>query len=442
MALTHGGLFSGIGGFSLGFRRAGVPTLWEVEIDPACRAVLRRHQPDATILDDVRAVGAHNLPPVDVISFGSPCQDLSVAGRRKGLDGARSGLFFEATRIIGELHPTYAIWENVPGALSSNAGRDFGAVLDALAECGAVDICWRMLDAQYFGLAQRRLRLFLVASFRAGVSAAQVLFESEGGGGHPPARGEPGQDAPRCTEDGTGSRRSLAACLTRNYGKQINSDVTDTLIPALAACVTSREGNRQDATTETLTPSVAATLRVPSHGAAWRGDGCDNLLAFDERVITSPGNRSSVRPGDPAPTLNGAGAVTIAFSNRGIDSDTHETLRAASHGALPMVAHTYSIQNGVRLREYSQGLGITEDTPMYTLDTFGEHAVGMFPADPQMAVRRLTPTECERLQGFPDGWMEGHSDSARYRMLGNAAPVPVVEWIGRRMAGVHHAAQE
>src|SRR5262245_52521261 len=160
-----------MGGFDLGLAAAGLACRWQVEIDPDAGEVLARHFPDTPRLGDVRDCGAHNLAPVDLICFGSPCQDLSVAGRKVGLDGARSGLFFEAARIIRELRPAYALWENVPYALSSNGGRDFGAVLDTLAECGALDIGWRLLDAQYFGLAQRRLRLFVVASFGSGAGA-------------------------------------------------------------------------------------------------------------------------------------------------------------------------------------------------------------------------------------------------------------------------------
>ncbi len=122
MRLTHGELFAGISGFGLGFSEAEIETLWHVEIDKRCQTVLGYHYPESLILSDVRDCGKHNLPPVDIISFGPPCQDLSIAGRRKGLKGERSGLFFEAIRIVDELKPTFAVWVNVPGALSSNSG--------------------------------------------------------------------------------------------------------------------------------------------------------------------------------------------------------------------------------------------------------------------------------------------------------------------------------
>jgi len=432
--LTHGELFAGISGFGLGFERAGMPVRWAVEIEPDCRAVLRRHHPEALILDDVREVGARNLPPVDVISFGSPCQDLSVAGRRKGLDGARSGLFFEATRIIGELRPTYAIWENVPGALSSNAGRDFGAVLDALAECGAVDISWRMLDAQYFGLAQRRLRLFLVASFRAGVSAAQVLFAPESGGGDSPPRREAGQGAARGAEDRAGERGFIPhvhGTLNAQYGKGIAGH--------------NREGN------DVALPQVAATL--VSNGDQHRGfRDAEGLVAFAQnqrhevRDLHGLAGESASQPGMTQQTfvaipldLRNATRTTDADEqNRqglgvGADGDPSPTLSTLF---VPGVAHSIA----VRGRDAGQEWELGEPEIGNALRAGdGGSSRGNWALTPQMAVRRLTPTECERLQGFPDGWTaygdDGKpiSDSARYMMLGNAAPVPVVMWIARRI---------
>jgi len=181
--MTLGSLFAGIGGVDLGFERAGFQTVWQCEIDPHAQAVLRRWFPHAQLHGDVCAVGAHNLKPVDVVVYGSPCQDMSLSGKRAGLAGARSGLFFEAVRIIKELReaygkPDFAIWENVTGVFTSNGGRDFEAVLHSLADIGAVDICWRVLDSQFFNVAQRRKRVFLAADFR-GERAESVLFEPE-----------------------------------------------------------------------------------------------------------------------------------------------------------------------------------------------------------------------------------------------------------------------
>jgi len=319
-ALTMGSLFSGIGGFDLAFERAGCEVRWQVEIMPSCHVVLAHHWPDVPLYHDVREVGAHNLEPVDIITFGSPCQDLSVAGKRAGLQGERSGLFHEAIRIIRELRPRFAVWENVPGALSSHHGRDFAVALDALAECGALDLAWRILDAQHFGVPQRRRRVFVVADFR-GQSAGQILFESEG------VRGDSASsDAPR--ED------------------------------------------------------VAGTL---GGGAGQRGWAPDtDRMTFIAGTVSAKWAKGTGGPsGDEAQNL---------------------------------IAHTL------------QSSGGSEDGTGRGTRLVAESA----------AVRRLTPLECSRLQGFPDDWLDiaDLSDSAKYRMLGNAVAVPVVEWIARRMMAV------
>ncbi|MDO5623777.1 MAG: DNA (cytosine-5-)-methyltransferase [Pseudomonadota bacterium] len=157
-----GSLFAGIGGIDLGFEQAGFATAWQVEIDPLLREVLALRFPHAQRHADVRTVGAHNLTPVDVLVGGFPCQDVSSMGARAGLAGARTGLFWEVCRIAVEIRPQWLVLENVVGLLNSQAGRDFGTVIQALAERGYVG-CWRVLDSQYFGVAQGRRRVYLVA---------------------------------------------------------------------------------------------------------------------------------------------------------------------------------------------------------------------------------------------------------------------------------------
>lgn len=170
-------LFSGIGGFDLGLERAGMTCVAQVEIDKAARGVLATHWPNVERIEDVTKAGKHNLPAASLICGGSPCQDVSMAGTRAGLDGERSGLFFEFVRILEELKPEWFSFENVDGLLTSNSGRDFATVLFCLVRCG-YRCAWRVLDAQHFGLPQRRARVFIVGHRRNG-SAAQVLFESE-----------------------------------------------------------------------------------------------------------------------------------------------------------------------------------------------------------------------------------------------------------------------
>ena len=169
-------LFSGVGGFDMGLENAGMETVFQCEWDKHANSILYKHWPDVPKWDDVSTLtGKHILahaPVVDVVAWGSPCQDLSVAGKRAGLEGGRSGLFHEGIRIIKELqeetngqYPRISIWENVVGALNSNRGADFGVILNEMAEAGAVAIEWSVLDAQYFGVPQRRRRVFVIAIF-------------------------------------------------------------------------------------------------------------------------------------------------------------------------------------------------------------------------------------------------------------------------------------
>lgn len=211
---TYGSLFSGVGGFDLGCDAAGWDCQWQVEWDAKARSVLARHWPTIPKYEDVRDMNGHDLAPVDVITFGFPCQDLSVAGKRAGLNGERSGLFFEAIRIIREMreatdgtYPRVTVAENVLGLLNADKGDAMGRCLDALAEVGALGIEWRVLDAQFFGVPQRRRRVFLVAVFdpRA-VSRGQVFPEPESVPGNPPQSRETREAVAGTLGGGSGSR--------------------------------------------------------------------------------------------------------------------------------------------------------------------------------------------------------------------------------------------
>ncbi len=211
---TYGSLFSGVGGFDLGCDAAGWDCAWQVEADPRCRSVLRRHWKNPDHYDDVRNVNGWDIEPVDVITYGFPCQDLSVAGKRAGLNGERSGLFFEAIRIIREMReetcdvfPRVAVAENVLGLLNADKGNAMARCVDALAEVGALAIEWRVLDAQFFGVPQRRRRVFLVAVFDPGAaSRGQVFPEPESVPGNPPQGRETRQTVASTLGGGSGSR--------------------------------------------------------------------------------------------------------------------------------------------------------------------------------------------------------------------------------------------
>ena len=208
--MTLGSLFDGIGGFPLAAARNGITPVWASEIETAPVSITKKHFPDMKHLGDITKINGAEIEPVDIITFGSPCQDLSVAGKRAGLDGERSGLFLEAIRIIKEMRdatdgtrPRFCVWENVPGAFSSNGGDDFRVVIDEIAKIaepgvsipgpprgegwpvsGSVmgdcwSLAWRVMDAQYWGVPQRRKRIFLVADF-GGHGAGEILFKPDG----------------------------------------------------------------------------------------------------------------------------------------------------------------------------------------------------------------------------------------------------------------------
>jgi DNA (cytosine-5)-methyltransferase 1 len=213
--MRFGSLFAGVGGFDIGLEAAGWQCGWQVEWDAHCQQVLAHHWPNVPRWWDVSDVNGAELPPVDVITFGSPCQDLSVAGKRAGLvEGGRSNLFFQATRIIREMkektngqYPRIAIWENVPGALSSNHGDDFEAVLREMADLGSYHLEWSVLDAQFFGVPQRRRRVFVIAVLDPAIaerSGGQILVV--------------GQSRRRNTTKGKSTRKNAPANVATSIG--------------------------------------------------------------------------------------------------------------------------------------------------------------------------------------------------------------------------------
>jgi DNA (cytosine-5)-methyltransferase 1 len=404
--MRFGSLFSGIGGFDLGLERAGMECAWQCEIDDKCRGVLKRHWPEVQVYDDVRSIG-RGVETVDLVCGGFPCQDLSVAGRRAGLAGERSGLWHEFARVLAEVRPEWCVIENVPGLLSSNKGRDFAVVLQGLVELG-YRVAWRVLDAQYYGLAQRRKRVFVIGYLGDG-RAAEVLFEREGVPRNPPSRRAAGQDATpileACARTGSGGsgrngggigdsgdpmftlqsghQHAVAKPLgSRTGGMRMDLD-NDTYVTeaGVAACLNARDAKGPDSDTKPGHLIVAHALTSEGADASEDGTGRGTPLVFDSTQVTSRGNYSAPKAGDPChPLAAGAHPPAVAF-----------------------VQNTRDVLEGVR--------GVS-------------------------TVRRLTPTECERLQGFPDSWTGGQADGPRYRQLGNAVAVPVAAWIGRRIMEV------
>ena len=403
MTLTVGSLFSGIGGIDLACERAGMRVAWQVEIDATCRRVLAKHWPDVKRETDVCDVGAATLDPVDVLAGGFPCQDLSVAGRRAGLAGARSGLWWEFARLVDELRPRWVVVENVPGLLSSNDGRDMGAILWTLGELG---FWWsyRVLDAQYDGVAQRRRRVFIVGHSGERAAPATVLFELERlCGDSPPSRE---------------AREEVAGTIGGGPGERGWSSDTDRMT--------------------FVAGTVSSKWAKGTGGPA--GDEVQNLVAFDTQQITSKTNRSRVQ-GGPVPTLNQSGQMHVAhaITANGADGSEDGTGCGTPLVAIPLL-EIGARTNGDGERD-GDGIGKNGD-PMFTLQAGKQHGIAN-----NMTVRRLTPLECERLQGLPDDWTRyGQderelSDSARYRMIGNGVAVPVVEWIARRIVAFDAATE-
>lgn len=373
-------LFAGIGGFDLGFERAGAKTVATVEIDPRCRKLLADKWPDAVHLDDVRTAGRHNLPECDVITFGFPCQDLSVAGKREGLKGERSGLFYEAMRIVDELKPAWAVWENVPGLLSSDNGRDLARVLFRLGESGYFG-CVRCIDAQWLGVAQRRRRLFGVFTrLDSGAErCAEILSIAESLRGHP----APSREAEKSVADNAeGSvRGSSVRCLnpwdyqsTRQY--QI------------------------DGAYRTLDAGNSAGGQAHGVCYALQGNGID-------RADTAGCNGAGWREGE-CYTLNTIDRPAVCY---------------------PIDSH----QQDSRFKVCADGISPTLPGQMGTGGNNGPMVLETAKPPRKYIIRRLTPLECCRLQGFPDNWTAGFSDSVRYRMLGNAVCVNVAEWVAKRL---------
>lgn len=387
---TLGSLFDGIGGFPLAALHNGITPLWASEIEPFPIEVTRLRFPDMLHVGDITKLDGADLPPVDIITGGSPCQDLSVAGARAGLAGARSGLFMEQVRIVKEMRnaderrgrtahavrPRYMCWENVPGVFSSAEGEDFRIVLEEIVRvkdstcsvpgpdsgtwesAGAIilgdqfSLAWRVLDAQYWGVPQRRRRIFLVADF-GGLTAPKILFEPEsvpGDTGKGKSKGEEAPGAASLGAEETGGDRRMTGEENRKCAMNPRS-----------YCITGNIIGRQ--------------LQNGGNGLGCLPDVSYSLTCMDRHAV---------------------------FCEKETYQKTVGTL-------------TYSDYKGAGNQYINGDKCVVENKEQ---------------------VRRLTPLECERLQGFPDGWTDipGASDNARYRALGNSVAIPCVDFVLRRIA--------
>jgi DNA (cytosine-5)-methyltransferase 1 len=429
---------SGIEAASVAWESLGWTPVAFAEIEKFPSKVLAHHYPGVANLGDMTKFREWDIErnAVDILVGGTPCQSFSVAGLRKGLDDPRGNLALTFIAMVDHYRPEWVIWENVPGVLSSSGGRDFGSFLGALGQLG-YGFAYRVLDAQYFGVPQRRRRVFVIAhSSGDSRRAAQVLFEPESLRGDSTKGRKAGQDTAQCLTTGTGCR----------YDPN-----TETLIP-----ITFRKSRRAQSAEDFETwvsDEVTNTLNCFDLGDIRSVDIVVEPIALAENTIgrqpMNGGNGDGYTVGGPMYTLNATGVHGVAhpahaFKIRGLGHYTGTNGGVAKPGTGgsgymgqdekaytiatsqdQYVAHAFNHQSGgdmrgINLREYPQLQAHQQTSVLHG-----------------MAVRRLTPTECERLQGFPDGYTDilpETPDGPRYKALGNSMAVPVMRWIGSRIA--------
>ena len=530
--LTLGSLFDGSGGFPLAGLLSGVTPVWASEIEPFPIRVTTKRLPFMKHYGDISAMNGGKVEPVDIITFGSPCQDMSVAGKRAGLDGSRSNLFYEAVRIIKEMrcatdgkYPKYVVWENVPGAFSSNKGDDFRCVLESVCQikdetavisqpdkwfpAGEIvgddfSVAWRVLDAQYWGVPQRRKRIFLVADF-AGRRAGKILFESEGmdvsedvtntlraEAHHPPCVMENKDNsgafrtgkhsAGFCTEHSAKSR-------TIGYEEEKSPTLRAGTVPAAVALdnhpIDSRIKVSENGVFETLTSrmgtggnNVPLVMKIRS-GCEGGGKGpliqtdksatlsCNNdqtlfepkvygICSKDSNAMKSDNPNSGFYEADTSRTIDGNGgnpscnqggmaAVAVQGSmigradkngpqGSGVNEDVSFTLDSVDRHAVAYGIDRAAFNQGINAKyniaveeeleptivakgpgavaepTYSLGKGThfthagKDVSPTLTATDYKDPPAVNESSETAYIVRRLTPTECARLQGFPDWW--------------------------------------
>ena len=345
--MNHLDLFSGVGGFSLGLKRAGIEVGWHgfSDIDKHANKVFKRRFPNAEELGSITDINPRKLPRIDLITFGFPCQDLSLANRKRGgLQANRSGLFFEAMRIIRVKKPKYFIFENVKGLFSSNEGKDFDIILRSIAECG-YDGQWQLCNTRFF-LPQNRERIYFVGHVR-------------------------GECRPKVFPIGEGSSKNKKA-------QKINNN-----------------------------PQYARTITTAhAHGTAKHMSYIKEKTGL-QQIGTIGKDSEATRVYDP----NG---IARTIKNGG------------GMGAKTGLYRVEDVNLIAKKRKH--------DTPKEINAYLKKHKNRTIKAiEKENKIRRLTPVECERLQGFPDGWTDGQSDTQRYKQCGNAVTVNVVEAIYRRL---------
>ena len=537
--LTLGSLFDGSAGFPLGGLISGIDPLWASEIEPFPVRVTTKRLPQMEHLGDITTLKGSELTPVDIITFGSPCQDMSVAGKRDGLGGSRSSLFYEAIRIIKEMreatdgkYPRFIVWENVPGAFSSNRGDDFRAVLKEICKvkdeqvfipkptkwenageilADGYSVAWRLFDAQFWGVPQRRKRIYLVADF-AGGCAGKILFESESVSGYSAKSRYTWQTAAEYSSEG--SDETGKGLMFENHGQ--DSRYTGPLAVAKTVLSTyGTGGNNQPFVVETS--KVYGICAKESNSMKSDNPNSGFYEADTARCLDANGGNPSCNQGGMAVVSLQGSMIGRSDKNgpqgSGISEDVSFTLNTVDKHAVVYAIDRESFNCG---QKFARVPGITDSGINSTLNAQGPSAVAVptyssskasffTSAEEELAntlvatdykdppivndvgdyeyiVRRLTPVECARLQGFPDWWCDDletenptkeeiawwrevfsthakamgrnikpktdsqiikwlknpHSDSAEYKMWGNGVALPNVVFV---LSGIKHYAE-
>ena len=551
-------LFAGVGGFDLGMEQAGHECVAQVEWDKNAAGVLKHRWPNVPLFCDVSKVSADDLPDADFITYGFPCQDLSVAGKREGLDGKRSGLFYEATRLIRELRTRgcglrFAVAENVGGLFSADDGVALARCIRELLDCGACETGWRLVDSQYFGVAQRRKRVFIVSDF-GGESVDEILAITESLPGHPAPSREAGKgtagDATKGVGEGGHKLELPEVCATITgelakhtnnqmvqnaesffipkaesksevlavdfYNNSINPNTSQTLSSAASdknhiggvieqttqaynVTMCDSNGTRKDRpdggmyvnetdSANTLTTSEKDKLLIAQQeGIAFEPRSADGepRITGDIKEVVSPTLNCMGRGQREPSVVSWNGDTTpkaLAFKQGdknsgvcgGLSEDSsppittgqdHQMVCSWNGDTTPKASEDVSVT--LRSQQGGEGVGVAHGCDLYNCDITGDKSMTLKAAvgnpsvnlptilKENLTVRRLTPIECERLQGFPDNWtsekmeliLEGNewkatgkvvkqADGPRYKAMGNAVTVNVAEWIGKQIGKV------
>jgi DNA (cytosine-5)-methyltransferase 1 len=460
MGLSFGSVCSGIEAASVAWHPLGWRAAFVSEIEAFPRAVLQHRWPETPLHGDFTTIQQGDYEPIDLLVGGTPCQSFSVAGLRGGLDDERGNLALEYLRLADRLRPRWLVWENVPGVLSSNGGRDFGSILGGLVELG-YGFAYRVLDAQFFGVAQRRRRVFVVGHLGDWRRAAAVLFERHSLQGHPAPRREKGQSSPTIPSrssagGGLGTDFDCDGGLIQAFGGNNTSGPVEVAAALAALAAHGGPMGRMDFASETFIAHTVATLDA-SYGRLQGASGQDANHGHSHLVPTTfsimpmnSGKDYKAREVEVAQPVMAGGPVggnqggdyivqpAIAFALRGREggampeiSDGVSALRSASGGSSrDYVAFAQNQRDEVRMMSVAGALAAEPGAKQQTYAHLGS------------AVRRLTPRECERLQGFPDDYTaipyrgKLAADGPRYKALGNSMAVPVMAWIGRRIEAV------